>query len=968
MVKPFWRLMLLVGFLGSLVNLGLLAQSGEQNATSGLVLDGGDLVVRPLLPPVELMAATATEGQLEAGTYFYQVTALNAQGETTGSQETSLTVAPPASSAAELSWNAVPGAQRYRIYGRTSSASGDLKGLLGEVSETVFSDTGATAPDLDTNIPSANTTGGGLSILGRLGTGQGLFVQHSATINLDLTVGRLLQSQQVRAETATLDNLSVRQATVTESLGIGTSLPLATLHLGSGTQNAAITSMIVESVSGRQWMISSVGLTSQSPVGSPVVSPGSFMISDLSSSVDRLTIDANGNVGLGTAVPLARLHVVSPFFHTRVRIAGPSDVGLSLEEGGLLRWSLASAFGDFQIREEGGNPFAPPRLYIQQGTGRIGIGTAFPGKTLEVVGDIRATQNVTSATGFVISNVGTVINSQGQWLGQPIPGIPGPQGARGARGFTGPQGPQGVPGAQGLQGPRGPTGVTGTQGPVGLQGPSGLDGIHCWDLDQNGTPDLPAEDTNGDGTVNVLDCQGAVGAPGPAGPQGSPGLDGVAGAQGPAGPQGLPGDPGIQGLQGAPGLDGLHCWDLNQNSTPNLPAEDTNGDGVVDVLDCQGAVGAPGPAGPQGSPGLDGVAGAQGPAGPQGLPGDPGIQGLQGDPGPQGAPGLDGLHCWDLNQNGTPDLPAEDTNGDGVVDVLDCQGAVGAPGPAGPQGVPGTVGPQGLQGDPGPQGPPGLDGVAGIQGPAGPQGLPGDPGPQGPAGLDGAAGAPGPVGPQGLPGNPGPIGPQGLQGDPGLQGPPGVQGTPGPAGLDGIHCWDLNQNGVPDLPAEDTDGDGAVNVLDCQALSGLTLADLDQRYVLTIGDLISGNLTIQGDLQVTGVKMFVQDHPQDPTLEIAYVALEGPEAGVYTRGTAQLNQGTVSIQLPDYFSLVVSDTGLTVQVTCVDECNGLRVVSRSPNKVVIKELLGGTSNARFDYLVQGVRKGFEAHQVIRKKE
>jgi len=172
---------------------------------------------------------------------------------------------------------------------------------------------------------------------------------------------------------------------------------------------------------------------------------------------------------------------------------------------------------------------------------------------------------------------------------------------------------------------------------------------------------------------------------------------------------------------------------------------------------------------------------------------------------------------------------------------------------------------------------------------------------------------------------------------------------------------------VPDLPAEDTNGDNAVNVLDCQALSGLTLADLYHRYVLTIGDLISGNLTIQGDLQVTGVKMFVQDYPQDPTLEIAYVALEGPEAGVYTRGTAQLKQGSVSIQLPDYFSLVVSDTGLTVQVTCVDECNGLRVVSRSPNEVVIKELLGGTSNARFDYLVQGVRKGFESHQVIRKK-
>ncbi len=34
----------------------------------------------------------------------------------------------------------------------------------------------------------------------------------------------------------------------------------------------------------------------------------------------------------------------------------------------------------------------------------------------------------------------------------------------------------------------------------------------------------------------------------------------------------------------------------------------------------------------------------------------------------------DGQDCWDLNGNGVADLASEDTNGDGVVDVLDCRG------------------------------------------------------------------------------------------------------------------------------------------------------------------------------------------------------------------------------------------------------------------------------------------------------
>lgn len=41
--------------------------------------------------------------------------------------------------------------------------------------------------------------------------------------------------------------------------------------------------------------------------------------------------------------------------------------------------------------------------------------------------------------------------------------------------------------------------------------------------------------------------------------------------------------------------------------------------------------------------------------------------------GPQGPAGKAGLHCWDLNGNGTGDLRSEDRNKDLNVDVLDCR-------------------------------------------------------------------------------------------------------------------------------------------------------------------------------------------------------------------------------------------------------------------------------------------------------
>jgi hypothetical protein len=135
-----------------------------------------------------------------------------------------------------------------------------------------------------------------------------------------------------------------------------------------------------------------------------------------------------------------------------------------------------------------------------------------------------------------------------------------------------------------------------------------------------------------------------------------------------------------------------------------------------------------------------------------------------------------------------------------------------------------------------------------------------------------------------------------------------------------------------------------------------------QYEYMTVGH--PGRVTIRGDLYVTGRKNFVHDHPTDKTKKIIYVSLEGPEAGTYIRGTAKLVDGEAVIHLPEHFSLVTSTEGITVQLTCLDECKGLRVAQKSDTQITVKELLSGRSSAKFDYLVQGVRRGFEKEPVI----
>ncbi len=114
------------------------------------------------------------------------------------------------------------------------------------------------------------------------------------------------------------------------------------------------------------------------------------------------------------------------------------------------------------------------------------------------------------------------------------------------------------------------------------------------------------------------------------------------------------------------------------------------------------------------------------------------------------------------------------------------------------------------------------------------------------------------------------------------------------------------------------------------------------------------------------VKSFVESNPDDPTTDIYYACIEGPEAAIYTRGTGQLINGSAIITLPRHFAVMAAAEGITVQITPLSEdCNGIAVVKKSPGAFQVKELRRGTSNAAFDWEVKAVRIGYEDFEVIR---
>lgn len=115
-----------------------------------------------------------------------------------------------------------------------------------------------------------------------------------------------------------------------------------------------------------------------------------------------------------------------------------------------------------------------------------------------------------------------------------------------------------------------------------------------------------------------------------------------------------------------------------------------------------------------------------------------------------------------------------------------------------------------------------------------------------------------------------------------------------------------------------------------------------------------------GDIGATGMKFFVEPHPTDASKVIRFVALEGPEAGTYFRGSSRTVGGSAFVEVPESFRIVTDEEGLTVQLTAVGALVPLAVISKDLNQITVRS----SRDVAFDYEVKGVRRGFSSFDAI----
>ncbi|MBY5959701.1 hypothetical protein KUV50_16220 [Membranicola marinus] len=120
---------------------------------------------------------------------------------------------------------------------------------------------------------------------------------------------------------------------------------------------------------------------------------------------------------------------------------------------------------------------------------------------------------------------------------------------------------------------------------------------------------------------------------------------------------------------------------------------------------------------------------------------------------------------------------------------------------------------------------------------------------------------------------------------------------------------------------------------------------------------------------VANVKNFRIDHPTDSSKEIWYASVEGPEAAIYQRGTAQVVDGECFVPFADHFRVILNTSSATVQLTPRHwDTFGLAVTSITDTGFYVKELKGGTGQFEFDWEVKAVRKGMENFEPVRAKK
>lgn len=92
-----------------------------QDLYDKILLETGQFLYNAIPTQVQAEAVEKDDGNLDAGTYYYKVTAVDSYGESLASQFCSVTIeSGDSENAVKVWWKNVPGAISYKIYGRTT--------------------------------------------------------------------------------------------------------------------------------------------------------------------------------------------------------------------------------------------------------------------------------------------------------------------------------------------------------------------------------------------------------------------------------------------------------------------------------------------------------------------------------------------------------------------------------------------------------------------------------------------------------------------------------------------------------------------------------------------------------------------------------------------------------------------------------------------------------------------------------
>lgn len=130
---------------------------------------------------------------------------------------------------------------------------------------------------------------------------------------------------------------------------------------------------------------------------------------------------------------------------------------------------------------------------------------------------------------------------------------------------------------------------------------------------------------------------------------------------------------------------------------------------------------------------------------------------------------------------------------------------------------------------------------------------------------------------------------------------------------------------------------------------------IDTSGNVGIGVASSGyKLEVNGSFAAT-TKSFVIDHPTRPGFKLRYGSLEGPENGVYVRGTTQNS----TIDLPPYWAKLVDPSTISVHLTSMQAANpNLHVVEVSNNQIHVSN-----QGLAYAYIVYAERRDVPKLQV-----